>query len=177
MPNFSNNLIILVRSFDAIARTIHAGMLAWYIVRGKKPRKVYNHAEIYVNDLVSGALPNGVINRSYEKAFEDGKKRELLFYDMDLDDEQKIKLYKFCLDQGGKGYEYINFVRHLIDIFFGKWKGPKGKKAEKRVYCIEYAAMGINEVIPGSIKKPWRINPIQFKKYCDKNFKLMIRNI
>lgn len=165
-------MVILVRSYDALAKIIQAGMWTWYIVRGKKPKKVFNHAEIYTMDLVSGALARGITNRSYQKAFADGKKRELLFYDMNLSIRQKDKLYKFCLDQGGKPYEYINFLRHTIDIFFGKWKGPKGEKAEKRVYCIEYAAMGINEVFPGSIKKPWRINPVEFKLYCDKHFKL-----
>lgn len=165
-------MVILVRSFDALAKIIQAGMFTWFIVRGKKPRKVYNHAEIYVNGMVSGALAKGITNRSYKKAFLDGKRRELLFYDMNLSNKQETKLYEFCLDQGGKPYEYINFLRHAIDIFFGKWKGPKGKKAEKRIYCIEYTAMGINEVIPGSIKKPWRINPIRFKEYCDKHFTL-----
>lgn len=169
-------MIILVRNFDVLAKIIHLGMLVWYIMKGKKPRKVFNHAEIYVNGMVSGALARGITNRSYKKAFEDGKKRELLFYDMNLNEEQSNKLYEFCLNQGGKPYEYINFLRHLIDIFFGKWKGPKGKKAEKRVYCVEYCANGINEIFPNSIKRPWRINPVVFKKYCDSNFKLMIKN-
>jgi len=165
-------MIILVRSFDVLAKIIHAGMAIWLIMRGKKLVKIYNHSEIYIMDMVSGALARGITNRSYKKAFKDGKKRELLFYDMDLNDEQKDKLYKFCLDEGGKPYEYINFLRHTIDIFFGKWKGPTGEKAEKRLFCIEYAANGVNVVFPGSIKKPWRINPPVFKEFCDKHFEL-----
>ena len=104
--------IILVRSYDALAKIIQAGMYVWSIARGKKPQKVYNHAEIYVNGVVSGALALGVTNRSYDKAFNDGKKRSLLFYSLDLNNKQAAKLRKFCLDQGGKGYEYINFINY-----------------------------------------------------------------
>ena len=166
-------MIVLVRSFGILAKIIHAGMYLWYVIRARKPRKVYNHADIYIKNMVSGALAKGVTNRTYHEAYiKDDKRRELLIYDMGLSIRQEGKLYNFCLSQSETPYEYINFLRHTIDIFFGKWKGPKGKKAEKRVYCIEYAAMGINKVFPGSIKKPWKINPIRFKEYCDERFGL-----
>ena len=175
-------MVILVRSFDALAKLIQAGMFTWYVVRGKKPRKVYNHAEIYVNGMVSGALARGITNRSYKKAFEDGKKRELLFYEMNLNEDQTDDLYEFCLDRGGVPYEYMNFGWHAVRIFSvfftgtDVWLGRKRKKAKKRTYCIEHGADCVKVKFPKSIKRPWRINPVEFKKYCDEHFKLMIRN-
>ena len=72
----------------------------------------------------------------------------------------------------------MNFGFHAIRIFSvfftgtDIWIGKKRKEAKKRTYCIEHGANGVNKVFPGSIKKPWRINPVEFKEYCDQKFEL-----
>lgn len=176
-------MIILERSFGPIARAIHAGMFTWLVTRLRKPQKIYNHAEIYINDIVSGALAKGVTNRSYEEAFGDGKRRELLFYDMNLNEEQETKLYEFCIQQEGKPYEYLNFAWHTVRIFSifftgtDIWIGKKRKAAMNRIYCIEHGANGVNVAFPKVIKRPWRMNPVEFKEFCDRNFTLMINSI
>lgn len=172
-------MIILVFSQGVLAKVIQAGMYLWLAAHGRKKQKIYNHAEIYVMNIVSGALAKGIVNRSYHKAFvKDGKRRELLFYDMNLSIRQKCKLYNFVLDRGGTPYERMNFVWHgvrILSTFFTGtdiWLGLKRKAAKKRTFCIEHGADGVNIALPRSIKKPWRINPVEFKEYCDKNFGL-----
>jgi hypothetical protein len=48
-----------------------------------------------------------------------------------------------------------------------KWIGPKGNRAEKRLYCTEAVATWANRVRPDTFKAPWATNPVdvELNKY------------
>lgn len=57
-------------------------------------------------------------------------------------------------------YDFFNFIWQILLILFGRWMGPKGKKAENRLYCSEAVATIINYVRPDTFRNPSATNPI-----------------
>lgn len=152
--------IVMVKSYSALAKVIRFGMRVEQFMKREKRYVDLNHADILIDGMVSGAIAGGVANRTVNSSYiNDGKKRELYIFKVKVPKGKKASLRDFCLDSDKKKYEVLNFLWHAIDILFHKWFGKKGNKATKRVYCIEYVAMGINKLYPGLISEPWLINP------------------
>ena len=62
---------------------------------------------------------------------------------------------------GVTGYDYVSlFVWQPVLQITGKWLGRKGEKAEKRMYCSEFAPYTHN-VIDG-----FKMSPQAFYEYC-----------
>lgn len=166
--------IIMVKSYGALAKVIRFGMRVEQLFKREKYVDL-NHADILIDGMVSGAIKGGVANRTVNNSYlTDGKKRELYVFKVAVPRGKKVVLRDFCLDSDNKKYEVLNFLWHAIDILFHKWKGKTGKAARKKVYCIEYAAMGINKLYPELIEKVWSINPNDLYKLlvADERFQL-----
>jgi hypothetical protein len=165
--------VIMVRSYGVIAKIIRFGMKVKMFLKGESGDTV-NHADVLVDGMVSGSIAEGVTNRTVNTAYlNDGAKRELYVFKVRTNRYRKQDLHDFCLDCDNKKYEYLNFLWHAIYILKHKWFGKRGKKAENRVYCVEYVAMGLNKLFPGMIAEPWRIDPDDLFNICKKNFQLI----
>jgi len=164
-------MVILIRSYGFLARLIHFGMWIFNIKTKRPTLPTYNHAEIWISDIVSGAIGKGISNRSFKNAFiNDGKERDILLYDVCLTEQEAKELKAYTLDKEGTKYEISNFLNHARRILFGTWTGHTKEFSDKKLYCIEYVAKGLNHVFPELIDKPWEINPVEFKEFMDANF-------
>lgn len=167
--------IVMVKSYSVLSKIIRFGMRVEQLFKREKYVDL-NHADILIDGMVSGAIAGGVANRTVNSSYlSDGKKRELYLFKVKVPKGKKVVLRDFCLDSDNKRYEVLNFLWHAIDILFHKWFGKKGKAARKKVYCIEYAAMGINKLYPELVKEPWLINPNDLYKLLvsDNKFQLI----
>lgn len=167
--------IVMVKSYSVLSKIIRFGMRVEQFIKREKYVDL-NHADIIIDGMVSGAIAEGVANRTVNSSYlSDGKKRELYVFKVKVPKGKKASLRDFCLDSDNKKYEVLNFLWHAFEILFSKWFGKKGKAARKRVYCIEYAAMGINKLYPNLIKEPWLINPNDLYKLLisDDKFQLI----
>lgn len=165
--------IIMVRSYSTLAKIIRFGMKLEMFFKNKKGI-TFNHSDILIDGMVSGAIAEGVANRTVNTAYlTDGKRRDLYIFKIKLSKKKKDILREFCLDSDNKKYEYLNFFWHALKIFRNKWFGKYGKQSEKRVYCIEYVALGLNKVFPNLIEKTWYVNPTDLYELCVKEFQLV----
>lgn len=172
LPN-KGTYVIITRSYGFLAKIIRFGMRVDMFLRNKKGVTV-NHADLLIDGMVSGAVATGVENRTVNSSYlSDGKRKDLYVFKVRINKNKKEELRDFCLDSDKKKYEYLNFLWHTIEILRHKWLGKRGKAAEKRVYCIEYVAMGLNKVFPGLVEQPWRINPTDLYDLCMDKFQLV----
>lgn len=171
LPN-KGTYVIMVRSYSILSKIIRFGMRTEMFMKGEKFID-FNHADLFIDGMVSGAIAEGVANRTVNTAYlNDGKKRDLYLFKVKLTKPKKEILRDFCLDSDNKKYEFLNFVWHALEILKHKWFGRRGKKAENRVYCIEYVAMGLNTIFPGLVETPWMANPNDLYKICSNKFQL-----
>jgi len=164
--------IVIVRSYGVLAKIIGFGMKVNMFLHNKRG-VVVNHADWLIDGMVSGAIGTGVENRTVNSSYlSDGKKRDLYVFKVRMNKAKKEELRDFCLDSDTKKYEYLNFVWHAINILKHKWLGKTGKVSEKRVYCIEYVALGLNKIFPGLVKETWSIMPTDLYALCMDKFQL-----
>lgn len=57
-------------------------------------------------------------------------------------------------------YDFLNLFYNIIYIKTGKWIGPKGKKAEYRMYCSELIATVEDYIRPLTFEEPFATNPM-----------------
>jgi len=65
-------------------------------------------------------------------------------------------------------YDYFGLLYQIKYVLSnGAWVGPKGDKAERRLYCTEAVATWANKVRPGTFSQEEASNPIdiEFNKY------------
>jgi len=64
-------------------------------------------------------------------------------------------------------YDVFNFLHqmHMICSPEKEWKGPRGKLAEKRVYCSELVAYLLNSSGREFFPEPWAVNPEDIKHH------------
>lgn len=65
-------------------------------------------------------------------------------------------------------YDFLNFWYQIKKSFTGRWTGPTGEKAKKRLYCSEGAATLAELVRPGTFHQPEGANPVDL--VINKNF-------
>ena len=167
--------IIMVKSHNWLAKIIRFGMRLEQLLKREKYVDL-NHADILIDGMVSGAIKGGVANRTVNTSYlNDGKKRQLYLFKIKMPRGKKEIVRNFCLDSDDKRYEISNFFWHTLDILFHKWFGKTGIRSEKRVYCIEYAAMALNKIYPNLVQTPWEMNPNELYKLCinDPKFQLI----
>ena len=80
---------------------------------------------------------------------------------------EKRNISKLSVNYSNKQtrYDFLNQIYHIIYIKTGKWIGPKGKKAEYRMYCSELIA-----TVEDYIRQ------ITFKENFDTNKMMVVNN-
>jgi len=155
-----------MRTKKPISLAIHAAMWTWAVVRGIQVKKCYNHAEVHVADMVSGAIGGGVTTRPWGKYKAKFENRYLKYidYHLDLTEYQKQKGIEYLQKVEGHKYEFENFWWHVVKIITGTWSGNKNTK---ELYCYEHAIRFLNATGKYNIS-PY-MNPYEFKVWADEN--------
>lgn len=161
--------LILFRSQSFLAKAIR------WIAQIK-----YNHVGVAVENwdawVVNEAIGRGVLPSPIENRLQ-GKTiciRRTKLYSPTNDIEKKALAIKFNSILGVTKYDFIALLVYQLvyqltkQLGFNKgkgyWIGRKGKDAEKRMYCYEYAAWGYPQIF----SEPWQVDPIEFMN--DENF-------
>ena len=157
----------LVDSYSLLARMIKFFMKVYCKLLRLPVRKFYNHAflvvDIWGTMYVAEALGKGITVTPWESTWYKGSSRvKILRPKKELGEQEKKDLSRIAVTYALQPtrYDFLNFILQIILILTGKWIGPKGKKARKRLYCSEAAATWINEVRPGTFKAPEATNPL-----------------
>ncbi len=160
--------IVLIRSYNFSARLIHIGMFIRYLLRFRKPQRVYNHAAIGLSgNKISEALAHGIEYRDINCY--QNKRCEILIYEFPFSVQQLYIIDKDTKLYEGVKYQFINFIQFIPEIFLGIWLGRKKLKADDQLYCTEYVGLLINRATyQEHFKKHWRVSPIQLKDWCEK---------
>lgn len=117
----------------------------------------FNHVAIYVElygkPFVAESTKGGVRIIPFDKWSKDSiiEIKTPKFFEPQNEVGQKIMAY-----QGFTGYDYISLVWFQVILqATGKWKGEKGPKAQKKLYCSEYAALIYHQQFP----EWWKTTP------------------
>lgn len=136
-------------------------MYVWQMLRLKKPKKCYPHAAVKVGDFVYESVSPRVRKIPYSKFLEKYNKPEILMYQYPLSEAEYYKSLDYLESVKGRGYEYSNFIFHLINgfLFIPTWLGGR---RDKKLYCYELVIRFMN--ISETIKTNPYLNPIEFEE-------------
>lgn len=154
--------VVLVRSYNITAKIIHVGMFLWYVLRFKKPKYCYNHAEIKYGDMTSGAISEGVKSRNFEQYLKDLGKYKLKKYTVELTKKEYERGMEYIKEAENTDYEFKNFFYHALKIFTDNWYGSTDSS---ELYCYEHVIRFLNE----STKYYFNpfLNPVEAEKLFD----------
>ncbi len=145
-----------------------------YFMRKYNKRKgypaddIYTHAftfiDIWGNPYVAEALREGITIQPFEKAYsvKDHGRIKILSPADAYDKTEKELISKTAIASAlvPTRYDIMNFFYQIILVLSGRWIGPKGKRAEKRLYCSEACATWANKVRADTFKNPAATNPL-----------------
>jgi len=158
--------IATIRTYNLTARIIHFGMWLWYVLRGKKPRATYNHAEVILGEYTYGAIGHGVRKIKWKDYIHNGKRKKVRIYPVFFSSQLHVELVRNYLENAiGTPYEFENFLEHGYKIFFGKWIGSRD---DKELYCYEFAIKALNLTYPPGNKLNPYMNPAEFEEEMKK---------
>lgn len=152
--------VVVEHTHNFTARLIQFWMIIDALVHGKRPTFTYNHALIEHSGWVWEAIDKGVVRRSLEEHYTEKKYRngyKSNEYKLKLNAVELSRTLTYLKGQEGKPYEYANFIFHVIKTF----KGWKGSKTDKKLYCYELVIRAINA--SGKYKLDPFLNPSEFK--------------
>ncbi len=173
--------IVIKHSYGFLAKAIQFFQFLYCLITGRtvfegnKLIMLPNHSDIWADEYneVYGAQAKGVEKSTFAEAFH--SRAYLWIYELPENCDPD-KLYLYCRITTGIAYQYLNFILHIVDTIYrlfkkyrytGHWL-EKARKSKTRVYCIEHTARGINYALPEEIiPSAHRINPVQFKEWCD----------
>jgi len=174
--------VILVHGGSFLARGIQFFMNIYRSKKGLPKRKLYNHVavviDLYGQQYIAEAVAKGVQvipNASNYVASQDCK---VLTWVKPLTAKEKAELSraaaKYALEN--HRYDMLNFPYQIRYIFTGKWRGPTGDKANRRIYCSELAAI-LMDYVRGSFNGvTWDKNPLDIELSSDLVELKMIQN-
>jgi hypothetical protein len=159
--NINAGVVGLVHGHNAIAKIIQF----WMRIYSKK-KKVYSHGFIIIEFegqiYVAEAIRKGVTISLFEKEY-GGKKNYILFEPKVPWTPDEIKKLSHAAIESSFNvtrYSFGDITFQILLIITGKWFGPTGNRAEKRMYCSEAVATWINKVRPGFFINPPATNPM-----------------
>ena len=168
-PEIKVGDVILVKGGSWLARQIQNWMNIYRLKKGLPKRKLYNHAAVVVNlwgeKYIAEATEKGVTvipNALDYVLFKD----TLVLTWIDPLNQKEQDLFsktaiKYALEP--HRYDFLNFFYQIKYILTGKWSGPIGKKAEKRLYCTEFAAVCMDKVRGSFEGQTWNKNPLDLE--------------
>jgi len=167
IPGIQVGDIGLVNGRTWLARAIKFFMNIFRIILKLPRRKLYNHAfliiDVWGNLYVAEALAKGITIRPWKSSPYNGSNRiKMLRLKDELNKKEKEEISKYCISFALEPtrYDIFNFFFQILLILFGRWYGPSGEEAKKRLYCSEAVATWINEIRPGIFEKPEATNPL-----------------
>lgn len=162
----------LVDGKGFIAKSIKFFMNIGRKSRGLPRRRLYNHAFMVIDvwgiTHVAEALVKGITVRPLIKSpyVNNGAIKEnvkILTPRKKYTEMEKKKVSKIAelYALNPTRYDFMNFwYQARMIISGGKWRGPTGKKATRRLYCTEAVATWANVVRPNTFKNPAATNPL-----------------
>lgn len=170
----------LVKSKGFLPSAIRFFMNLYRRKLGLEPRPIYNHAftvvEIWGELYAAEALADGYnirpITRYKDVEGDLIKGVKIKVPKRDYNKTERDKISKIAAQATFKPtrYDYFALLHQLWYAVTLSWKGEKGKKAMKRLYCSEAHAQLANSVRPKTFKEPYKINPLDIdinKYYVD----------
>lgn len=165
--------IILFKGTSLLSRSIRFVMEIYRKKLGLSARELYNHAALIINYknrlYVAEANSKGIEVNPFEVAYGNKLgKIKIISPKKAYSKNEKSDVSDVAIADSFNPtrYDFFNFiyqldmVRRTTSESGKKWIGPKGDKAEKRLYCSEAVATWVNEVRPNTFNKPWTINPL-----------------
>lgn len=137
--------------------------------KGLKPRILYNHAAMVVNVwdqlYVAESAEKGVQLIQNAHNYVNTHKTKLLGWKKELTAIEQRKVSKLAASYAfiPHRYDFLNFPFQMWFILTGKWKGPKGEKSRKRVYCTEFVAVLMDDTRGSFNGKTWSVNPLDLE--------------
>lgn len=186
MITIKRGQIGLVHSRHFLGRTIQTGMniriwrkwlVSWliYPITRNKPdkikfwTKIYNHAVIGIgdNNEISEAIKEGIVNWDINKSYPAGCNKDIIIFDLDLNEKQICQLEAFAKKYTGTKYQFVNFLQYVPEVFIGMWFGRTGEASDNRLYCTEYVSKFINQISNGDhFERYWRSCPSDVFEWC-----------
>ena len=168
--NLSAGDMLLVHGGKSIvALGITEFMREYCRINGYKYEQLYHHAALVVWDRgqlrIAEAVGRGWQVRPPLEAYslEEFHERVDVFRpSIDWSSQEVIRLSDLAIDYSEKitRYDYANFLFQMYWIRHGVWLGPKGAKAEGRLYCSEGVATIFHKLRADLCDEPWRYNPM-----------------
>jgi hypothetical protein len=175
--------IILYKGDSWLSKSIR-----FFMERDRKKRKLpkrplFNHAAMVVEYkgqvYVAEANQKGIeVNPFIDAYLKKLNKIKILSPNKPYTKAEKAKVSDVAIADAFNPtrYDFLNFFHQIKMIastkvkdgkVVKKWKGPKGAKAEKRLYCTEAVATWANDVRPKTFENQFAINPldIDLSKY------------
>lgn len=144
--------VIFVAGHGFLAKSIQWFMKIYRKKRGLPEAKVYNHVATVVNlwgeKYIAESAAKGV--QIIPWADDYVRRQDCLVKDWvdPFDEIEKREWSELAIKYALKPHKYdkLNFWYNMKSILLGKWTGPTGEKAEKKVYCSEYVAILMDKV-------------------------------
>jgi hypothetical protein len=136
-------------------------MWLYAFLRGKKRIRCCNHWSIIIGDTEYEAIGRGVVKRPYNISGHQYVK------EWKIDSPYEADVKRFLDDQVGKKYEVLNFIFHILKIWFGGWLGSYN---QNQYSCIELVNTAL-QVGGISLNLSKWSNPYESQVWFDQAFK------
>ena len=155
---------------------IYERILQWFMKLARRRKGlsvpkglVANHAGILINvngRLCMGEVLNTVKTYPFPEAYYNYRERmKVLSPKKPYSVKEKEKLSRYVIDDSKLAYKYDVFglLFQVKYILSGKWVGPVGERADKRLYCTEAVAKWVNKVRPNTFTQQEAVNPLDIE--------------
>ena len=157
--------IILYHGRTWVSRQILKWMNVYRKKLGLKERSLFNHVsvvvEIWGELFTVEAVARGVIMQPVVKsiAYSNIKvkkwRKPLTWVEKEDFNKFAIRLVTENIE-----YDFLNFLWWMLKIKLGKWFGPTGKEADRKLYCSELAALVMDHVRHSFAGKTFAVSPL-----------------
>lgn len=167
--------IYLVKGTSWLARAIQFWMRVYLKRTGTTTDFIPNHAATVIDvwgvAMVAEANAKGVEARYTADEYIKKNKIVVMRVNQEVDaDWSKYASQYFAIPHR---YDVLNFIYQMLMILTGKWYGPTGHKAERRIYCSEYVAILLDKCYD-LYDTTYDKNPIDI--YFTKGLQVITRN-
>lgn len=176
MYEFKPGDIVLVRGDRFISKAIRFFMERYRRKLKLPRRKLFNHAamiiEVWGQLCVAEANEKGIEVTPFDRAYGNRmNKIKVITPKKAYSKDEQVAISKVAASYAfdPTRYDFPTFVHQIKmitstkvegGVITKKWIGPKGEKAEKRLYCTEAVATWANKVRPDTFNEPWTVNPL-----------------
>lgn len=135
---------------------------------------IASHAGTLINMwgqlYIAEALENGIVVRPFVEAYKNKMdKVKILSPKKAYSIPEQERISKVAAEDSLKPhrYDFFGLWFQLKLVLTGKWTGPTGDKADRRLYCTEAVANWANRVRPNTFSNEESVGPfdIEFNKY------------